>query len=168
MKGLTPNQLIEITEFIQKHHKFPYVQKKDQIDNNQGYCIKYIDACYDSRQGDYWAITFRGLGKIIFSTNSFGIFEKKPEDFKFTNLYDWIMAFLNYKWKPNEKHYNFMSGEQNVSLHNSFPNGIIEREWNDIDMMNAYCADLDDGITAEDTADACKWIIEYRNKQGKH
>ncbi len=162
MKGLTPTQLIEITEFVQKHHKFAYVPDEDRINGQLGYCIKYIDACYDSRQSDYWAITFRGSGRAIFTTNAFGPFNEAPKDFVFTNLYDWIMAFLRYEWEPKGRDYKFMSGEKDVPLHNSFPNGIIEREWSDIDMINAYCGDLEDGVSSDDMAMAAKWVIEYR------
>ena len=163
MKGLTPVQLVEITEFIQKHHSFGYVREENQIKGNLGYSIKYIDATYDSRQGDYWAISFRGFGKIVFTTNAYG-FGERPEGFTYDNLYDWIMAFLNYDWSPeNDKRFDFMAGDKEGPLHNSFPNGEIERPWSDFDMVEAYCADLKDR-DSNDTLDACKWIIEYRNK----
>lgn len=168
MKGLSPQQLVEITEFIQRHHEFAYVPDADRINGEMGYCIKYIDACYDSRQGDYWAVTFRGMGKIIFTTNAFGIFNEKPKDCKFVDLYDWIMAFLRYEWKTKGKAYNFMSGEKEGPLHNSFPNGAIEREWSDIDMISAYCAELDGGTTSEDMANAAKWVMVYRENQMKN
>ncbi len=32
-------------------------------------------------------------------------------------------------------------------------------------MINAYCGDLEDGITSEDMLDATKWITEYKNKK---
>lgn len=121
MKGLTPSELVTITDFIQKHHKFGYVHEENQIKGNLGYSIKYIDACYDSRQADYWAISFRGFGKIIFTTNAFGLFNEKPKGFTYTTLYDWIMAFLNYEWEPEGKAFDFMNGENNKPLHNSFP-----------------------------------------------
>ena len=75
------------------------------------------------------------------------------------------MAFLKYEWIQGDKHFDFMSDQKTGKLHNSFPNGILEVEWSDIDMMNAYCADLEDGATSEDMADACKWIINYRDKK---
>ncbi len=164
MKGLSPQQLVEITEFAQRHHKFGYVRPEDQLNGQEGYCIKYIDACYDSRQGDYWAISFRGFGKTSFTTNAFTFDDNS--NFPYSTLFDWIMAFLKYEWEPAEN-FKFMHGEKEGPLHNSFPKGEIEREWSDIDMMNAYCADLEDGATTEDMADACKWIIDYRNKQNK-
>lgn len=165
MKGLTPQQLLEITLFVQKHHKFGYVPDEDKYEGHEGWCIKYIDATYDSRQGDYWAISFRGMGKIFFTTNAFNpVFSPQPKDFKFDNLYDWIMAFLKYEWEPKGRTYNFMHGEKEGALHNPFPNGKIEAEWNDFDMIEAFCADLEDrGV--QDTIDATLWIIEYRNRK---
>ena len=160
MQGLTPSQLSEVSEFVQKHHKFGYVREDDRYTGHEGYCIKYIDACYDSRQADFWAITFRGCGRINFSTNSQ---YTKP----YTTLFDWIMGFLKYEWLQEGKRYDHMSEKSEALLVNSFPNGEIETEWSDIDMMNAYCADLEDGATSDDMADACKWVIQYREKQNK-
>ncbi len=167
MKGLTPQQLVEITEFIQKHHSFLYVLDENRINGEYGYGIKYIDACYDSRQGDYWAITFRGSGKIRFGTNIFAL-GGRPEDFTYTSLFDWIMAFLNYEWKQGDKRYDdFMNGDTEGPLQNSFPNGEIEREWSDLDMIEAYCADLTDR-DSYDMVDACKWITAYRDRVNKN
>lgn len=168
MKGLTPQQLVEITEFAQKHHTFAYVREENRYQGHEGYCIKYIDACYDSRQGDYWALSFRGMGKIIFTTNAF--LADKPKDFTFTTLYEWIMAFLKYEWEPKGKTFEFMSAAANGEgkpLQNCFPNGEIEREWSDMDMINAYCADLEDGVTADDMLAATKWRIAYKERQNK-
>ena len=166
MQGLSVEQLVKITNFIQKHHKFGYVKEEDQIKGELGYHIKYIDACYDSRQNDYWSITFRGFGSINFNTNAFR-WDGKPNDFIYTSLYEWITAFLNYDWKQGDKTYDFMNKEKEGPLHNNFPNGILETEWSDIDMINAYCADLEDGTTTEDIQDATQWIIDYRNKKNK-
>lgn len=159
MKGLTPQQLIDITAFIQKHHKFGLVRDEDQYNGKMGYCIKYIDACYDSREGDYWSVAFRGMGRICFHTNAFLI-----DELPFTNLYDWVMAFLKYEWEPHGKKFDFMHGEKEGPLHNSFPNGILETEWSDFDMIEAYCADLEDR-DANDMLDATKWIMAYRYKK---
>lgn len=161
MTGLSPQQLIEVTTFIQKHHKFGYVKDADKYEGHEGYCIKYIDACYDSRQGDYWSISFRGMGKINFNTNAFAVVfgPEKPKDFNYASLYDWIMDFLMYKWVPKAKVFDFMSGDQKM-LEN-FPSEMA-KEWTDMDMINCYCADLEDGRTTQDTLDACKWIINYR------
>lgn len=88
MKGLTPLQLVEITEFVQKHHHFGYVHKENQLPGMEyGYCIKYIDACYDSRMGDYWSISFRGMGKINFNTNN--CYFKQ-----FDNMHELVMSYL--------------------------------------------------------------------------
>lgn len=164
MKGLTPRQLLEITEFVQKHHRFGYVHLENRYEGHDGYSIKYIDACYDSRQGDYWAVSFRGLGLIRFTTNAF-VMAEKPAEFTYTSLYDWIMAFLKYEWTHEDPKYSFMWAEREGPLHNSFPNGEIETEWSDIDMMAAYCADLEGGANSQDTADAAKWVSDYRVKK---
>ena len=90
MKGLTPTQLIEITEYVQKHHKFGHVPEKDWLPKvPYGLCIKYIDAIYDSRDATYWSIQFRGMGYIIgFNTNN-NYFKQYP------SMFDVVMAFLN-------------------------------------------------------------------------
>lgn len=118
MKGLTPQQLVEITEFIQRHHNFGYVRDEDRYQGHEGWCIKYIDATYDSLEGDYWAISFRGMGEIFFSTNC-GL--RITTDFPYNNLFDWIMAFLKYEWEPKGKRFDFMHGEKEGPLHNPFP-----------------------------------------------
>lgn len=164
MTGLTPRQLLEITEFVQKHHKFGYIREEDQYKGELGYCIKYIDACYDSRQGDYWALSFRGGIDIRFTTNAFGLFSEKPKDFPYTNLFDWIMALLKYEWEPKGKAYKFMWDKEEGPLNNSFPNGTIEKEWSDLDMIEAFCADLE-GRGTQDTIDACAWIQNYRDNK---
>lgn len=124
MKGLTPQELVEITAFVQKHHTFAYVPDADRINGEYGYSIKYIDACYDSRQGDYWAVKFRGFGTITFSTNSF--LHSNGASVKYTTMYDWIMTFLKYEWKPEGKRFDFMHSKEEGPLHNSFPNGVME------------------------------------------
>lgn len=170
MKGLTPQQLIDITNFIQKHHEFGYVMQENRIKGNLGYGIKYIDPCYDSRIGDFWCITFRGFGSISFSTNVFLLSDKKPESFPFTNLYDWIMAYLNYEWEPKGKEWKFMAKDSNYFLENfvlSCKDYQLLSEFNFIDMAEAYCADLEDGITSEDRAAAYKWITAYQEKRTK-
>lgn len=162
MKGLTPQQLVEITAFIQKHHKFSYVPEQDRINGQHGYSIKYIDACYDSRQGDYWAVSFRGFGTTTFTTNAFRF--NDTATVPYTTLYDWIMAFLNYEWKAEGKVYDFMHDKDEGPLHNSLPNGILEAEWTDMDMIEAFCANLEDR-NAQDTIDACDWIAQYKKRK---
>ncbi len=118
MKGLSSHELTNITEFIQKHHKFGHILLENRINDELGYCIKYIDVCYDSRQSDYWSISFRGgYNDITFSTNSF-LFGEKPKGFEYMSLYDWIMAFLKYEWKPEGKEYHFMGGKREGKLNN--------------------------------------------------
>ncbi len=95
MTGLTPQQLIDVTAFIQKYH--PFGMPKEPLEKiPYGYCIKYIDAVYDTREADYWSVTFRGgFTDCCFSTNG-------HEGGEFESLYDWIMAFLKGDWEFEE------------------------------------------------------------------
>ena len=78
------------------------------------------------------------------------------------------MAFLKYEWVPEGKEFEFMFGEEKIKLSNSFPNGVLELNWNDADMIEAYCGDLEGGITSDDMLDACNWITKYKLKTGKN
>lgn len=108
MTGLTIQQYAEIIMFVQKHHAFGGVHQEDRIvksENNlttEQYNIKYIDSTYDSRTQTVWSVSFRGFVNLQFRTNHFMSHDKKPDDFKFIALYDWIMAFLKGEWKPSE------------------------------------------------------------------
>ncbi len=155
MKGLTPNQLLEITEFVQKYHKFGYIKEEDRYQGHLGYAIKYIDVVYDSRDGNYWSIKFRGTGSIWFTTNAFPLSEP-PSDFNFISFYDWIMAFLKFEWNTgNKKEYKFMYIQSEGPLHNNFTSeGDFINEWNNFDMIDAYCGDLEDGVSTDDMLQA--------------
>lgn len=103
MKGLTLEQNTNIINFVQKHHKFAFVNTENTIVvNDKPYClcIKYVDFCYDSRTQDIWAISFRGLGvDLTFATNSLVSNNSKiPYD----SLYDWVMAYLKGEWNDLE------------------------------------------------------------------
>ena len=70
MIGLSIPQFVEVTEFIQKHHPFGYVREENQLPKiPHGYCIKYIDSTYDTRDGSYWHLKFRGFGETILNAN---------------------------------------------------------------------------------------------------
>lgn len=109
LEGISMQQFAKIVEFVQEHHHFGHVPLRERIlksDNNLKDCfhIKYIDNIYDTRTAEIWSIGFRGLGiDIRFSTNHFVLHDNKPDDFKYTNLFDWIMAFLKGEWKPSEQ-----------------------------------------------------------------
>lgn len=112
MKGIQINQLPELLSFIQENHRFALwcseeevtekkkkFPKMDEYNLRHGKCIKYVDMCYDSRDGSVWMVKLRGIGgAYIFSTNHFSMINKKPEHFKFESLFDWIMAFLKCDW----------------------------------------------------------------------
>lgn len=102
---MTPEQYLEILQIVQKHHRFGWVNSEDRI-TEHSFHIKYIDSVYDSRTGDIWSITFRGLGpEISFSTNMFVMGIEIPSDFPYNNLYDFVKAYLKGEFTPTEKYY---------------------------------------------------------------
>lgn len=66
------------------------------------YGIKYIDACYDSRDQTYWYIAFRPMD-ICFRTNHFNAISPPPKSWKYNRLYDLTMAFLKGEFKPKSE-----------------------------------------------------------------
>lgn len=78
---------------------------------------KYIDMCYDSRDGDVWMISMRGgfSPDITFSSNHFGthydsVGQGIPKWWsEFEDIADWAEAYLQGRWSPNKaffKHLN--------------------------------------------------------------
>lgn len=108
LKALSLQQYSEIVAFVQTHHAFGHVHRKNRILKSESglndcFHIKYIDNIYDTRTMNIWSVSFRGLGtNIRFSTNHFVMHDNKPDDFKYDNIFDWIMAFLKGEWKPSE------------------------------------------------------------------
>lgn len=106
MKGIKPDQFVEILAFIQRYHKFALwlddkqkmeLQNKHPNMTEHGFNIKYVDSIYDSRFGDIWQVSFRGMGiNNYFHTNTD---LKLPYD----NLFDWVMAFLKKEWAPTKE-----------------------------------------------------------------
>lgn len=106
---MTIQQFTQVVDFVQKHHAFAGVHQENRIIKSEKdltteqYHIKYIDSTYDSRTQTVWSVSFRGLGtNLRFTTNHFMSHDKKPDDFKFITLYDWIMAYLKGEWNPSE------------------------------------------------------------------
>lgn len=102
MKGMSIEQYKEMIDFIQKHHKFGWVDDKTRIkikgEDHQLH-IKYVDCCYDSRFGDIWLVKFRGGGMDLrFATNHFNAVNPAPDYFKYEKLFDWVMDFLKGEW----------------------------------------------------------------------
>lgn len=104
MRGMTIDEYAIITAFIQKHHKFGWVDKADRIQRkgeDHMLMIKYVDSCYDSRDKTIWCITIRqGIDGFRFSTNHFAV-SGTPDYFKFNSLFDWVMAYLDGNWNNN-------------------------------------------------------------------
>jgi len=101
MRGLTPEQYIEILAFIQEHHRFGWVEKEKRV-TEYPFNIKYVDACYDSRGKDIWSLSMRPPN-IRFTTNHFNGLSLPPDGWKYNNLYDWIMDYLTGKWEPTNE-----------------------------------------------------------------
>lgn len=103
MKGMTMQEFTKVVEFAQKYHPFGGISGGMVPLEHQRH-IKYIDSIYDSRFQIVWNITFRGMGTSVqFRTNHFaGGLNKKPADFKYETLQDWIMHYLTGKWSPSK------------------------------------------------------------------
>tara|TARA_R110000803_G_scaffold191485_1_gene254171 strand:+ start:941 stop:1261 length:321 start_codon:yes stop_codon:yes gene_type:complete len=100
MKGMTPEEFVEITKFVKKHCKFGYVPDEDRYPDGP-MMIKYMDICWDSRFGDVWSITFRG-SDIRLATNHFNVLNPNPKDWKYNTLTEWAFAYLKGEWQPTE------------------------------------------------------------------
>ena len=106
MKGIKIDKFVELTEFIQKYHRFALRLSDQQLAelhkiypnmNDHGFNIKYIDSIYDSRDASFWHISFRGLGNnVCFHTNT-------DLSVEYDSLYDWILAYLTGDWKPTKE-----------------------------------------------------------------
>lgn len=105
---MTLEQFSEITNFVQKHHKFGGYKGDKKIQESlddgispdvakYGYGIKYVRCDYDTRFGDVWGITF---DRFRFATNHYNALSLPPKDWKYSNLYDLAMDFLKGEFKP--------------------------------------------------------------------
>jgi len=105
MKGMTLEEYAEVVEFVQNHHPFAKSfhggarewRKRHfpKLPAEYGFGIKYIDNCYDSRDGKVWSITFRqGRHGVCFRCNHFNALNPPPKKWKYDNLYDLCMAWL--------------------------------------------------------------------------
>jgi len=112
LKGLSLKQYFKIVEFVQNCHAFGmYLTEEELKKLNKKYpnkisnfklSIKYIDNCYDTRDKTIWSITFRiGSRGIKFSTNHFAG-TNIPTDWKYDNLFDLCMDYLNGKFEPSD------------------------------------------------------------------
>jgi hypothetical protein len=111
LKGLSLKQYVKILEFIQECHAFGNYSTEEELNNlNKKYpnklpnfklSIKYIDNCYDTRTKTIWLITFRvGNHCVNFSTTHFSGIEDTPAGWKYDNLFDLCMDYLNGKFIP--------------------------------------------------------------------
>jgi hypothetical protein len=112
MKGMSLEQFTEVTQFVQKYHKFGRWSReielaaiKDGVSPEvaeYGYNIKYVRCDYDTRFGDVWGVTF---DRVRFARNYPYIESKLPKDWKYDNIYDLSMAYLKGEFKPSKEFY---------------------------------------------------------------
>lgn len=116
MEALTVKEYSDLVGFVQTYHKFAgYVSKYDFAEVQKvypnmprGLGIKYIDCCYDSRDGKIWSVSFRGFTNIRFSSNQFaGIAPSvvKPKGFNYKRLFDLIFDYLIGEFEPTKDFY---------------------------------------------------------------
>ncbi len=105
MKGMTPEQYAQILQKCFKEHSF----YGHSTPKSKGF--KYIDATFDSRDGQIWLVKMRGgfMNDMIFSANHF-VFDNlmkkpRPNGMEWENLYDWIIDFLDDKWVPTKGYF---------------------------------------------------------------
>lgn len=105
MKGMTIEQYKKVLEFIGRHHNFAkYTATGDRIITTVGkknfkMSIKYVESSFDMRDNEIWQVRLYGLGmKLRFSANHYTAINPPPEYFKFDNLYEWVMGFLDGSW----------------------------------------------------------------------
>lgn len=113
MRGLTQQELDKIISFVQENHSFAlYIPENQQTERtikypklpkNRGFSIKYVDVCYDTRDKSFWNIKFRPFGVCLATNHYIPALDNIPKDFKFTNLYDWCMAYLTGEWQATDE-----------------------------------------------------------------
>lgn len=57
---MTPKQLRELLEYIKANNSWGVNMYDINMTRNRR-AIKYVDACFDSRDGSVWSITFRSV-----------------------------------------------------------------------------------------------------------
>lgn len=102
---MTTDEYKVILDFVQNHHKFAlYLSDKEaevrkllfpKLDR-YGFNIKYVDSCYDSRDGVIWQVVFREANRRIVMREI-----NTPKGFKSHS--DWCMAYLRGEWKPTKE-----------------------------------------------------------------
>ncbi len=100
MRGLSREEYNTILDEIEKNHSFGACDESGECKN-----IKYVDTVYDSRDKQHWVFKCRGVQKMIFNTNHFPLPHMIPKNWKFDNLFDWIMAYLKNEWKPSKSYF---------------------------------------------------------------
>lgn len=114
MKGMKPSEYNEVLGFIYKYHRFGRYLHDDELAEAKklypnldqfGFNIKYVDNCFDSRFGDIWSVSFRGINKVTFHTNT-------DLELPYETLFDWIKAYLKKEWIPTKKERESIDSEE--------------------------------------------------------
>lgn len=91
---MTPEQFSELLTYIKENNCWGIHMYEINIERNRK-AVKYVDACFDSRDGKIWKISFRsitGSKDIDFCINN-------EDDIK--KIYEWLNEPMN-KEKYNE------------------------------------------------------------------
>lgn len=91
---MTPEQFSELLAYIKENNCWGIHMYEINIERNRK-AVKYVDACFDSRDGKIWKISFRsitGSKDIDFCINN-------EDDIK--KIYEWLNEPMN-KEKYNE------------------------------------------------------------------
>lgn len=112
--GMSLLEYRDIIKFIEKHHSYTLILDNDDIEYRkrlfpklnptEGFKIKYVDNCYDSRTMYIWSITFRKTTTIgyKFNTNHYDKFNPPPTNWKYQTLYELCMAYLTGEFEPTD------------------------------------------------------------------
>lgn len=102
MEGMTMTEFTQIVEFVDSNHKFGFKPRSERILTTENgfkhhHNINYVGSSYDTISEKIWYVKLIGAGFNF----RFAINDELPENFPYTKLYDWVMAFLTGEWKPS-------------------------------------------------------------------
>jgi hypothetical protein len=99
LTGLTPKQFQHLGLLIST--------KYSELGTKNRY-VKYLYSSYDNRTKSFFYIGLSGqFGEYKFYHNIW-VMKTPPKDWKYTNMYEWIIDFLEKKWEPSEEIYKLM------------------------------------------------------------
>lgn len=111
---MTPEELKKVLEYANVNngfYKYPETLKENMVKRPM---VKYITPVYDSRQkgeqnADFpciWGVHFYGgEHEISFTESHFGVLAPMPKGFNYKTLFEWVMAYLDGSYVPNDNHW---------------------------------------------------------------